>query len=77
MLFELDLSEYNVYSLCRGGATAFFIQSGSMDKSMITGRWEHASTARIYINEATAQASEMRLTQKQKCLLHDAASFLK
>ena len=63
MLFELDISEYNVHSLRRGGATAFFAQSGSMDKTMITGRWEHASSARIYINEATAQASKMRLTQ--------------
>jgi integrase len=77
MLFDLGLTEYNVYSLRRGGATAFFAQSGSMDKTMITGRWEHSTTARIYINEATAQASEMRLTQKQTCLLHEAANYLK
>ena len=73
-LFELSTSEYNVYSLRRGGATAFFSQCGSLDKTLTTGRWEHATTARMYIQEATAQASEMRLTQKQLALLREAAS---
>ena len=71
--FELSKSDYNVYSLRRGGATAFFTQCGSLDKTMTTGRWEHASTARIYIQEATAQASEMRFSTQQLVLFREAA----
>ena len=76
-IFHLQVGEYNVYSLRRGGATAYFTQCGSLDKTLITGRWEHASTARIYIEEATAQASEMKLTDTQLSLLRLAASKLK
>ena len=43
---------------------------------MTTGRWEHASTARMYIQEATAQASEMRLSTQQLALFREAAKEL-
>ena len=64
---------HDVYSLRRGGATASLSQYESFLTSHFKS-WEHATTTRMYIQEATAQASEMRLTQKQLALLREAAS---
>ena len=61
-LFELDLSKFNWYCLRRGGATAYFVSTGSMDRTIAIGRWECTSTAKIYIQEAAAQSAEMRLS---------------
>ena len=42
------------YSLRRGGATAHFLEHGSLDKTAVRGRWPSTKTARIYINEAVS-----------------------
>ena len=68
--------EFNLYSLRRGGATSYFFGSGSMDKTITIGRWESASTARIYIQQAAAQAAEMRLSSAQSNMLKRAAATL-
>ena len=75
-LFDLHEDNYNVYSLRRGGATAFFMETGSMDRTMTVGRWECASTARIYIQQATAETSELRMSERQNHLLRTAAKQL-
>eukprot|EP00435_Cladocopium_sp_Y103_P017447 s824_g4.t1 len=47
----LDQFDYRPYSLRRGGATHYFQLHGRFDSLLILGRWQSASTARIYINE--------------------------
>ena len=56
---NLDTVDYRPYSLRRGGATYFFQTSGSFDKLLVFGRWQAASTARIYVNEGLAVLAEM------------------
>ena len=56
---ELSSIGFRPYSLRRGGATFFFQYHGSFDKLLVQGRWAAAKTARIYLNEALAQLSEI------------------
>ena len=75
--FHMNTDQYNWYSLRRGGATAFYTSSGgAMSKTLLRGRWESSTTARIYIQEATAQACEMDLTQQQLALLDSSIQSL-
>ena len=76
-IFELDDGTYNFYSLRRGGATSFFFKSGSMDETIVVGRWEHSSTARIYINQSAASAAEIKYSGMQTHRMRTAAAFLK
>ena len=73
--FNLD-GNYNVYSLRRGGATAYFFKTGSLDQTLTIGRWECASTARIYIQQGAAEASELKLEKLQRIQLQKAAKLL-
>ena len=77
MFFELDSEAFNFYSLRRGGATAYFFKSGSMEKTLAKGRWESASTARIYIQDAAAQAAELALSPTQHARMVSVAGVLK
>ena len=76
-VFELSSLGYNMYSLRRGGATSFFFKSGSMDETIVVGRWEHSTTARIYINQSAASAAEVKFTSEQTHRMHIAAQYLK
>ena len=75
--FQLDLGRYNWYSLRRGGATAFFTRTASMEQTLIRGRWESATTARIYIQEATAQSCDASFTPTQVDLFKASAHRLR
>ena len=44
------------YSLRRGGATAFFMVTGSVAPALERGRWQQSSTARIYLTEGRVVA---------------------
>jgi len=76
-VFGLEDWGFNFYSLRRGGATSFFFKSGSMEKTLAKGRWETASTARIYIHDAAAQTGELTLSPQQRDLLEVAAKSLR
>ena len=75
--FGLEAYNFNFYSLRRGGATAYFFATGSLEKTLVKGRWESASTARIYIQDAAAQAAELALDALQIQRLQNAALSLK
>ena len=75
-LFSLPTSEFNSYSLRRGGATAYLFSTGSMEKTLVKGRWEAASTARIYIQDAAAHAGQLSLSDVQLALLKRATAGL-
>ena len=49
------------YSLRRGGATHYFQLHGRFDSLLVLGRWQAASTARIYLNEGLAVLAELSL----------------
>ena len=54
---------FTPYCLRRGGATWHFTKYASYDATQHLGRWEHARTARLYIDQATAEVHELSLPE--------------
>ena len=63
--FHLEEWEFQPYSLRRGGATAFFRETGSMERTLARGRWGTSRVARIYINDGLATLAGLHLSQGQ------------
>jgi hypothetical protein len=59
-------ARYTGYSLRRGGATAYFVQTGSMKKTLLCGLWTVSSMAMLYVLYALAQAGEFQLEKSQR-----------
>ena len=57
----LSTFDFRPYSLRRGGATNYFQIHGRFDALLVLGRWQSASTARIYVNEGLAVLSNITL----------------
>ena len=49
------------YSIRRGGATELWRVSGNLSKVTLRGRWGHASTTRVYVNDGLARLAEFKL----------------
>ena len=69
----LEDRRFTPYSLRRGGATWHFLMTGSLDSTILKGRWQSAKTARIYIEDAAAQGALVSLpphtqAQPQGCI---------
>ena len=58
--FGLSGPRLTPYSLRRGGATWHFLRYGSLDATTLRGRWEHSRTARLYIEGASAELTELQ-----------------
>lgn len=65
-----------VYSLRRGGASWDFLQHQSLERTLLRGRWASTSSARIYLQDATAMVTHLELTPVQYSLAQAAASRL-
>ena len=50
------------YSVRRGGATAYFRATRSMEAALDRGRWSSARVARIYLNDGLAREVELRFS---------------
>ena len=74
---ELGLEEhcFALYSIRRGGATHDFSYHGSLDRSIVRGRWSNSRTARLYITEGLAMLGEQRLSPASRDALATAATF--
>lgn len=59
-LFGLQGFSFRPYSLRRGGATALFQSSGSMEQTLIRGRWQNSRVARIYITDGLSFMPRLR-----------------
>ena len=71
----LDSYGFQPYSLRRGGATAYFRATRSMEATLDRGRWASARVARIYVNDGLAKEVELRFTQEtqERLRLYSAA----
>ena len=58
---KLETFGFRPYSLRRGGATFWFSKHQSLDRILISGRWQTQKSARIYINEGLALLTGMNL----------------
>ena len=70
-IYGLQHHGFRPYSLRRGGATALFQNSGSMETTLARGRWESSRVAKIYINDALSylpslQPSKVTLAKLDK-----------
>ena len=74
--FELDEFGFKPYSMRRGGATAFFTKTGSMELTLSRGRWGSAKVARLYLNDGLAALADISLTKTQLRALKAAARQL-
>lgn len=67
---------FALYSLRRGGATHDFLAHGSLERTLLKGRWSSSSTARIYLQDTVATVSELTLDDSQVYYAKHLASFL-
>ena len=58
---KLTQWDFRPYSLRRGGATFYFVKTGSLDRVLLLGRWTAVKTARIYINSGLALQAELNI----------------
>ena len=58
---QVTSSGFQPYSVRRGGATAFFRKTRSMEATLDRGRWSSARVARIYVNDGLAKDVELQL----------------
>lgn len=65
---KLDHHGFRPYSLRRGGATFWFSKHQSLDRILVSGRWQTQKSARIYINEGLALLAQMRFSVKPPTL---------
>jgi hypothetical protein len=73
--FSLDDLHIQAYSRRRGGATHYFRSSGSLDRTILRGRWLSAKSARIYIEDGVAQLSAIALSDEQFLLVSRCKKF--
>jgi hypothetical protein len=64
VIFNIE-DNLSVYSLRRGGATWDFLNRGSMERTLLRGRWQSNASARIYLQDAAAAVSLLKLTKEQ------------
>ena len=57
----MDPEVYRPYGLSRGGATEFFRRSGSLEATLLRGRWSSIRTARAYIVEGMSLLAQHSL----------------
>ena len=74
---DLEGWGFKPYSLRRGGATAFFRATRSMEAALDRGRWSSARVARIYLNDGLAKEVELRFSAATRSLINTKAEAMK
>ena len=73
--FHLQSFNFRPYSLRRGGATKIFQDSGSMETTLIRGRWESRRVAKIYICDALSFLPSIKLSRESDTKLRQHFFF--
>ena len=68
-VFDLQAHCFRPYSLRRGGATHVFQISGSMELTLLKGRWGSSRVARIYLQDGLSFLPGLTFSAKAKFLL--------
>lgn len=74
--FKVDHLKFRCYSVRRGGATAFFKACGSLERTLLRGRWSSIGVARIYLCDGLAQLSDLRASAETGKLVQRFRAFL-
>ena len=65
---------FKPYSLRRGGATQDFRAHGSMERTLLRGRWGSTGAARNYVQEGLSELTRLQLTPHSAALLKHYAT---
>ena len=77
LLSHLQVSGYfSMYSFRRGGATWHFLSHGSLEATLLKGRWISSSTARIYLQDAAATLSHLQISEANRLYMHRISQVL-
>ena len=68
-IYGLQSHQFRPYSLRRGGATALFQETNSMETVPTRGRWESSKVARVYITDGLSYLPSIRPTSTTTKLL--------
>lgn len=66
---------FRPYSLRRGGATAYFQSCGSMERTLLRGRWNSTSVAKLYLCDGLSQLPSLRINAGNRALIQSYASL--
>ncbi len=75
-VFQVEHLNFRPYSLRRGGATAFFLRTGLMERTLVRGRWASSSVARLYICDGLSQLPNLRGSPFTKKLIRQYLPLL-
>ena len=67
--FKVEGFNFQPYSIRRGGATWWFDRSGSLDQTVVRGRWQDAKTCRIYLDDARAALTRLTFSPDSNRLI--------
>ena len=67
--FHVEHHGFRGYSLRRGGATAFFRQTGLMEQTLLRGRWASVAVARLYLCDALSQIPGLTASSRTRKLI--------
>ena len=67
---------FSMYSFRRGGATWHFLSGGSMEATLLRGRWQSSSTARIYLQDAAATLTHLQISPMQRAYMKQLSHTL-
>ena len=67
--FRMDHCRYRPYSLRRGGATHYFLKTGSYDLALDRGRWQSTRVAKVYIQDGLSQLPLLTLPKADRARL--------
>ena len=70
-LMGLERHQFRPYSLRRGGATAVFQETRSMETALIRGRWESSRVARLYISDGLSYIPSIVMSEHTKLFLQE------
>eukprot|EP00435_Cladocopium_sp_Y103_P061990 s1215_g23.t1 len=68
-VFDILTLNFRPYSLRRGGATALFQETGSMEAALLKGRWSSSKVAKIYLADGLSYLPGLSFSPKAKGLL--------
>lgn len=73
--FQVRHLDFRCYSLRRGGATAFFASCGLMEQTLLRGRWQSVSVARLYLCEALSLLPKLVASPATAALIRQHRAF--
>eukprot|EP00438_Fugacium_kawagutii_P035013 Skav208029 [mRNA] locus=scaffold2714:526222:528848:- [translate_table: standard] len=68
--FGIEAHAFRPYSLRRGGATALFQATNSMEAALLRGRWASAHVAKIYISDGLSHLPKLRMTKFTQSMIN-------